>query len=57
LSLSFRHLGAPTRPEGPLKVKDVTKNGAKLTWDKPEDDGGTPVSCQQVTDAMSSVPN
>jgi len=35
---------APSRPQGPLKVSDVTKNGCKLKWDKPEDDGGKPVS-------------
>lgn len=37
-------LAAPSRPQGPLKVSDVTKNGCKLKWDKPEDDGGKPVS-------------
>ena len=35
---------APSRPKGPLKVSDVTKNGCKLKWDKPEDDGGKPVT-------------
>lgn len=45
---AYFFLGAPTRPEGPLKVKDVTKNGAKLSWDKPEDDGGTPVTAYVV---------
>lgn len=39
---------APTKPEGPLKVKDVTKNGAKLEWEKPKDDGGTPVTAYVV---------
>lgn len=33
-------LSAPGKPGGPLKVKDVTKNGCKLSWKKPEDDGG-----------------
>jgi predicted phage tail protein len=40
----FSVLAAPSRPQGPLKVSDVTKNGCKLKWDKPEDDGGKPVS-------------
>jgi hypothetical protein len=26
-----------------LKVSDVTAEGCKLKWDKPEDDGGEPV--------------
>lgn len=37
-------LSAPSKPKGPLKVSDVTKNGAKLKWDKPEDDGGKPIT-------------
>ena len=44
----FSHSGAPSKPQGPLKVKEVTKTGAKLTWDKPEDDGGTPVTAYVV---------
>lgn len=37
-------LAAPTKPQGPLKVTDVTKNGAKVKWEKPEDDGGKPIT-------------
>lgn len=33
-------LSSPSKPGGPLKVTDVTKNGCKLAWKKPEDDGG-----------------
>lgn len=33
-------LSSPSKPGGPLKVADVTKNGCKLAWKKPEDDGG-----------------
>jgi predicted phage tail protein len=29
-------------------VSDVTKNGCKLKWEKPEDDGGLPVQAYQV---------
>lgn len=43
LKISFT-LAAPSRPKGPLKVSDVTKNGCKLKWDKPEDDGGKPIT-------------
>ncbi|GLH11531.1 Titin, partial [Gryllus bimaculatus] len=37
-------LSAPSKPKGPLKVSDVSKNGCKLKWDKPEDDGGKPIT-------------
>ncbi|XP_023214551.1 twitchin-like [Centruroides sculpturatus] len=36
-------LGKPGKPEGPLQVSDVNKNGCKLKWDKPKDDGGEPI--------------
>lgn len=41
-------LSAPGKPKGPLKVSDVTKNGCKLKWDKPDDDGGKPITAYQV---------
>ncbi|KAE8573900.1 Putative twitchin [Halyomorpha halys] len=41
-------LGAPSKPQGPLKVKDVTASGCKLKWEKPEDDGGKPVTAYAV---------
>lgn len=37
-------LGKPGRPNGPLEASDITKNGCKLKWKKPDDDGGAPVS-------------
>lgn len=47
-SLCNKHLinllAAPSKPKGPLKVSNVSKNGCKLKWDKPEDDGGKPVT-------------
>ncbi|CAG2059302.1 unnamed protein product, partial [Timema podura] len=36
-------LSKPSKPKGPLKVSDVTSEGCKLKWDKPEDDGGEPI--------------
>lgn len=43
-SIEVVALGKPSRPVGPLEVTDVTKNSAKLSWNKPEDDGGTPIT-------------
>lgn len=37
-------ISKPSKPKGPLEVSDVTAEGCKLKWDKPEDDGGEPVS-------------
>ena len=34
----------PGKPEGPLEVSDVHKEGCKLKWKKPKDDGGLPLS-------------
>ncbi|KAG8335958.1 myosin light chain kinase activity protein [Homalodisca vitripennis] len=41
-------LGKPSKPKGPLEVSDVTKNGCKLKWKKPEDDGGSPVEYYEI---------
>lgn len=41
-------LGKPDAPKGPLDVSDVHKNGCKLKWKKPEDDGGSPIDYYQI---------
>ncbi|XP_035779466.1 twitchin-like isoform X8 [Anopheles albimanus] len=33
----------PAAPEGPLEVKDMTKDSCRLEWKKPKDDGGVPI--------------
>jgi len=45
---SIWKLGKPTKPKGPLKASDVTKNGCKLKWKKPEDDGGSPIEYYEI---------
>lgn len=37
-------LDKPSKPEGPLEVSDVHKEGCKLKWKKPKDDGGVPLT-------------
>lgn len=37
-------LDKPSKPEGPLEVSDVHKEGCKLKWKKPKDDGGVPIT-------------
>lgn len=36
-------VGKPGKPEGPLDVEDVHKDGCTLKWNKPLDDGGEPL--------------
>jgi len=36
-------LDKPGKPEGPLRVTDVHKEGCKLKWNAPLDDGGLPI--------------
>lgn len=40
--------GKPSKPEGPLQVTDVHKEGCKLEWNKPSDDGGSPIQQYEV---------
>lgn len=41
-------LDKPGKPEGPLEVSDVHKEGCKLKWKKPKDDGGLPLTAYVV---------
>lgn len=41
-------LDRPGKPEGPLEVSDVHKEGCKLKWNKPKDDGGLPLTSYVV---------
>lgn len=36
-------LDKPSPPQGPLEVSDVHKEGCKLKWKRPADDGGVPL--------------
>lgn len=47
-------LDKPGKPEGPLEVTDVHKEGCKLKWSKPKDDGGLPLS-SYVVEKMDAV--
>lgn len=43
VNVELEILTKPAKPEGPLEVSDVTAEGCKLKWNKPEDDGGAPI--------------
>jgi Fibronectin type III domain. len=38
----------PGKPEGPLEVSDIHRDGCKLKWKKPKDDGGEPIETYVV---------
>lgn len=42
-SLEITVLDKPGKPEGPLRISDVHKEGCKLKWNPPLDDGGVPI--------------
>ncbi|XP_071120619.1 twitchin-like isoform X18 [Mytilus edulis] len=44
IALNVIVVDKPSKPEGPLECKDVTPDSCTLTWNKPKDDGGSPVS-------------
>ena len=37
-------LGPPSKPRGPLEVKEVTKSSVTLSWSPPLDNGGKEIS-------------
>jgi predicted phage tail protein len=41
-------LGRPSMPQGPIEITDVRAKKAKVSWKKPTDDGGSPVSYYMV---------
>jgi predicted phage tail protein len=41
-------VGVPSKPNGPLAVSDVRKDGCKLKWKKPDDDGGAPIEYYEI---------
>lgn len=47
--------GAPSPPKGPLDVSDVTAHGCKLKWDKPDDDGGSPIDHYEVNEGWDKL--
>ena len=40
--------GPPEKPVGPLEILEVNKEGCRLSWKKPESDGGSPVKMYSV---------
>lgn len=51
LQCIFYHVDCPLKPEGPLEITDIHKEGCHLKWDPPKDDGGLPID-QYVVEKM-----
>lgn len=47
-TIELKVLDKPSKPEGPLKISDIHKEGCTLKWNPPLDDGGVPVEYYQV---------
>lgn len=47
-SIEVTILDKPGKPEGPLRISDVHKEGASLKWNPPIDDGGVPIDHYNV---------
>lgn len=47
-SITITVLDKPGKPEGPLKVSNVHKEGCSLKWNPPLDDGGVPIDYYAV---------
>lgn len=47
-SIEIKVLDKPGKPEGPLRINDVHKEGCSLKWNAPQDDGGVPIEYYQV---------
>lgn len=47
-TIEIKVLDKPGKPEGPLKISDVHKEGCTLKWNPPEDDGGVPIEYYAV---------
>jgi hypothetical protein len=43
-------LGPPSRPRGPLEIKEVTKSSVTLSWTPPEDTGGRDITYVHIDD-------
>jgi hypothetical protein len=58
--IEFVVLGPPGPPIGPIEVSDVHKEGCKLKWKPPLDDGGSPIEAYLIekldTDTGKWVP-
>lgn len=48
ISSYFFSTAKPSKPEGPLEISNVHKEGCSLKWKKPEDDGGAPIECYEI---------
>ena len=42
-------MGPPGKPVGPMEVSDVRKTSCRITWQRPENDGGAQVWSKEIS--------
>ncbi|KAK3103159.1 hypothetical protein FSP39_016894 [Pinctada imbricata] len=57
IPVAVRVLDRPGKPEGPLDVVDVYSDRCSLLWDRPKDDGGSPIKHYVVEKKDSEANN
>lgn len=50
-------IAKPTAPQGPLEVSEICGDGALLSWNPPEDDGGTELLGLFINLAFPLIPH
>ncbi|KHJ84916.1 fibronectin type III domain protein, partial [Oesophagostomum dentatum] len=48
VTIEIKVKSKPSKPKGPLDVKDVFEDRATLSWKPPEDDGGEPIEHYEI---------
>ena len=46
--IHYNYSAVPGKPTGPLRCTNLTHNSVTLTWNPPDDDGGTPLTGYEV---------
>merc|ERR1719430_3124896 len=53
-SIEVNVMVPPQKPRGPMRIDNITGEGCEASWNKPDDDGGSPVTYYVVEKAQGS---
>jgi len=54
VSIEVNVMVPPQKPRGPMRIDNITGEGCEASWNKPEDDGGSPVQYYVVEKAQGT---